>query len=136
MRNGLLRHDRRVKRSLAIIAHDGKKLEMQRFIFEHKELLSNYDIIATGSTGAMVTSATGIPVRGFRHGPAGGDVQIANEVINGNVAAVLFFVEPMDVHPHDPDIQTLLRICNIENIPLATNPATADCIVRKLAEDV
>jgi methylglyoxal synthase len=121
---------------LAIIAHDGKKLDMQRFIIEHQSLLSNFEIIATGSTGSMVTAATGIPVRAFRHGPAGGDVQIACEVIAGNVAAVLFFVEPMDVHPHDPDIQTLLRICNIENIPLATNPATADCVVRMLADGV
>lgn len=118
--------------SIALIAHDGKKDEMVRFAVEHREILAGFSLLATGSTGQLVAEKTGLDVRTFRHGPAGGDVQIANEVIAGRVAAVFFFVEPMDVHPHDPDIQTLLRICNIENVPLATNPITADMVIRAL----
>lgn len=111
--------------TLALIAHDGKKADMVRFAMEYRERLSHFDLLATGSTGKMISEATGIPVKVMRHGPAGGDVQIANEILEGRVTGVIFFVEPMDVHPHDPDIQTLVRICNIMNVPLATNPATA-----------
>lgn len=116
-------------RTIALIAHDGKKDEMVRFVAAYVDSLRQFDLVATGSTGRMVGELTGINVRTVRHGPAGGDVQIAAEVLEGQIAAVLFFVEPMDVHPHDPDIQTLLRICNIMNIPLATNPATAKLIM-------
>lgn len=114
---------------IALIAHDGKKDEMVRFAAAHRERLREFELVATGSTGRLIAEVTGMNVRTVRHGPAGGDVQIANEVLEGQIAAVLFFVEPMDVHPHDPDIQTLLRICNIVNIPLATNPATAHFIM-------
>jgi methylglyoxal synthase len=119
--------------TLALIAHDGKKDEMVSFAQTHRERLSSYELIATGSTGRLIAEATGLPVKAYRHGPAGGDVQIAGEVLQGNVAAVFFFVEPMDVHPHDPDIQTLLRTCNIENVPLASNPATADLVIKGLS---
>jgi len=120
--------------TLALIAHDGKKEEMVAFARTHRDLLARYELIATGSTGSMVAAATGLAVKPFRHGPAGGDVQIAAEVLRGSVVAVFFFVEPMEAHPHDPDIQTLLRICNISNIPLASNPATADLVIRGLVE--
>jgi methylglyoxal synthase len=122
-----------MRRTLALIAHDGKKDEMASFARQHSESLRQFRLIATGSTGKLVAEQTGLEVECLRHGPAGGDVQIAAAVLAGDVAAVFFFVEPMDVHPHDPDIQTLLRICNIEDIPLATNPATAQLIARSLA---
>ena len=102
---------------------------MVRFAAAHKERLAEFDIIATGSTGRLIAEVAKLHIETVRHGPAGGDVQIAAQVLEGNVAAVIFFVEPMDVHPHDPDIQTLLRICNIMNVPLATNPATATLIM-------
>ena len=115
--------------TIALIAHDGKKVEMVEFAKTHRERLSQFDLIATGSTGRFVTVATGLDVRILRHGPGGGDVQIAAEILEGHVHAVFFFVEPMEAHPHDPDIQTLMRICNIENVPLATNLATAEVVV-------
>jgi methylglyoxal synthase len=118
-----------MRRTIALIAHDGKKDEMVRFAATHKERLADFDIVATGSTGRLISDVARLPVNPVRHGPAGGDVQIAAMVLEGKVAAVIFFVEPMDVHPHDPDIQTLLRICNIMNVPLATNPATATLIM-------
>ncbi len=116
--------------TIALIAHDGKKVEMVEFAKTHRDRLAQFELIATGSTGRIVSIATGLEVRTLRHGPAGGDVQIAAEVIAGHVQAVFFFVEPMEAHPHDPDIQTLMRICNIENVPLATNPATADLVIK------
>ncbi len=119
-------------KQIALIAHDGKKDEMEAFAIANQDKLKRFELIATGSTGTIIASKTGLNVRLMRHGPAGGDVQIASEVLLGQVAAVFFFVEPMDVHPHDPDIQTLMRICNIENIPLATNPATAALVITSL----
>ena len=116
--------------TIALIAHDGKKLQMVEFAKTHAHRLKQFDLVATGSTGRLVSVATGLEIRTLRHGPAGGDVQIAAELMEGHVQAVFFFVEPMEAHPHDPDIQTLMRICNIENIPLATNPATADLVVK------
>lgn len=105
---------------------------MRNFASKHREHLERWPLIATGSTGKLVAEATSLPVTQMRHGPAGGDVQIANEVLAGRVAAVFFFTEPMDVHPHDPDIQTLMRICNIENVPLATNAASAHLMIQAL----
>jgi methylglyoxal synthase len=116
--------------TIALIAHDGKKVEMVEFAKTHLERLAQFDLIATGSTGRIVSVATGLTVKAVRHGPGGGDVQIAAQILEGHVQAVFFFVEPMEAHPHDPDIQTLMRICNIENVPLATNPATADLVIK------
>jgi methylglyoxal synthase len=107
---------------------------MVRFAAHNRELLSEFDLIATGSTGSLVEATTGMPIQCLRHGPKGGDVQIAADVLAGRIAAVFFFTEPMDVHPHDPDIQTLVRICNIENVPIATNPATAALVIQGLAQ--
>jgi methylglyoxal synthase len=118
--------------AIALIAHDGKKDEMVAFALQHREQLGRYHLIATGSTGTLVKEKSGLQIEPLRHGPAGGDVQIAARILAGEVAAVFFFVEPMDVHAHEPDIQTLMRICNIENVPLATNPATADLLMRSL----
>lgn len=119
-------------RTIALIAHDGKKDEMVEFATRYRERLASFELVATGSTGRIVAEATGLTVQSYLHGPAGGDVQIAAKVLDGQVAAVFFFVEPMDVHPHDPDIRTLLRVCDITNTPLATNPATGDLIMRSL----
>ena len=120
--------------TIALIAHDGKKVEMVEFAKKHRDRLAQFDLIATGSTGRIVSISTGLEIQTLRHGPGGGDVQIASQVLEGHVHAVFFFVEPMEAHPHDPDIQTLMRICNIENVPLATNPATADLVVRGFGE--
>lgn len=118
--------------TIALIAHDGKKDEMTEFASTHKEGLAAHRLIGTGTTARIVTEATGLPVQGYLSGPLGGDVQIAAEVLTGEVEVVLFFVEPRDVHPHDPDILTLQRICNLTDTPLATNPATALLILRGL----
>jgi len=115
--------------TLALIAHDGKKDEMVAFAVRHRDRLSRSRLIATGTTGGLVQQATGLVVECMNSGPVGGDVQIAAEVVTGKVAAVFFFVDMLSPHPHDPDIQTLMRMCNIHNVPLASNPATAELII-------
>lgn len=116
-------------KTLALIAHDGKKADMIAFAIDHKDVLARYTLIATGTTGKMIQEKCGLPVECMFSGPLGGDAQIATRVVEGGVAAVFFFVDPLGKHPHDPDIQGLLRICNVYNVPLATNPATAAFII-------
>lgn len=119
--------------TIALIAHDGKKDDMVRFVRTHRELLARFQLIGTGTTGERITQATGLPVERMLSGPVGGDAQIAARTAEGKVAAVIFLVDPLYAHPHEPDIQSLLRICNVYNIPLATNEATALYVLRGLA---
>jgi methylglyoxal synthase len=120
-------------KTIALIAHDGKKDEMVGFAMKHQRDLAPFTLVGTGTTARLVLNRVGLNITGMKSGPLGGDVQIANMVLTGEVAAVIFFVEQMDVHPHDPDIHTLQRICNITNTPLALNPATAALLMRGLS---
>lgn len=117
------------RKTLALIAHDGKKADMVAFAMSHKNVLERYGLVATNTTGALLEGKVGLDVDRMLSGPLGGDAQIAAMVAEGRIAAVFFFVDPLGKHPHDPDIQTLLRICNAHNVPLATNPATASYII-------
>ncbi len=117
------------KKTLAMIAHDGKKADMVAFATYNREKLKNYNLVATGSTGKLLQEKVGLEVEPLQSGPYGGDAQIAARVVEGKVDGVFFLVDPMDKHPHDPDIQTLLRACNVHNVPIATNGATADLII-------
>jgi methylglyoxal synthase len=119
--------------TIALIAHDGKKDDMVRFVREQRELLSHFHLTGTGTTGERINQATGLAVERMLSGPMGGDAQIAARTAEGKVAAVIFFVDPLYAHPHEPDIQGLLRICNVYNVPLATNEATALLVLRGLA---
>lgn len=115
--------------TIALIAHDGKKADMMAFAIQNKETLGEFELIATGTTGKLLEDKVGLDVDRYLSGPLGGDVQIASRVVMGEIDAVFFFVDPLDKHPHDPDIQTLLRSCNVHNVPLATNAATAQYIL-------
>jgi methylglyoxal synthase len=117
------------RKTLALIAHDGKKADMVAFAMSQKSVLERYALVATSTTGTLLEGKVGLDVERMLSGPLGGDAQIAAMVAEGRIAAVFFFVDPLGKHPHDPDIQTLLRICNAHNIPLATNPATASYII-------
>jgi methylglyoxal synthase len=114
---------------LAIIAHDGKKADLVAFATFNRERLAEFELVATSSTGRLLSGKVGLDVECLESGPLGGDVQIASRVVQGEIDAVLFMVDPLDKHPHEPDIQTLLRICNVCNVPLATNIATADALI-------
>jgi methylglyoxal synthase len=121
------------RKTLALIAHDGKKDEMLAFVGENLAVLGRYELIATNTTGTYIQATHGLTVNRMLSGPMGGDAQIAAKVAEGEVEAVFFFVDPLGKHPHDPDIQGLLRICNVHNVPLATNPATAAFIISEKA---
>ena len=119
---------------LAVIAHDGKKAEMVSFLNKHYQALHsvNIEIIATGTTGKHAQAA-GLEVQRMLSGPMGGDAQIASQVAEGLIQAVFFFRDPLDIHPHEPDINMLMRICDVHNVPLATNPATAELVLKGLS---
>jgi methylglyoxal synthase len=117
------------RKTVALIAHDGKKADMVAFAMSHKAVLERYELVATNTTGQLLEEKCGLTVRRMLSGPKGGDAQIAAQVAVGQIEAVFFFVDPLTANPHDPDIQTLLRICNVHNVPLATNPATASYVI-------
>lgn len=120
------------KKTVALIAHDGKKADLLNFILKNAKKLSSYHLIATKTTGTMISEKLKLKVQCYHSGPYGGDAEIAARVVNGEVLAVIFITDPLNAHPHDPDIHTLLRVCNVHNVPLATNIATANMIIEKL----
>ncbi|HNP17724.1 MAG TPA: methylglyoxal synthase [Fulvivirga sp.] len=115
--------------NVAIIAHDGKKPEMVAFLLNNKAALNTVELFATGTTGGHVEKA-GLKVTKLLSGPKGGDAQIAAMTAEGKIDIVIFFRDPLDKHPHEPDVQMLMRICDVHNIPLATNPATAELLLK------
>lgn len=121
-------------KTVALIAHDAKKDEMVTFVRTHRELLARYHLIATGTTGKLVQEATGLPVERMNSGPLGGDQQIGAKVASGEVDAVFFLRDPLTAQPHEPDITALLRVCDVHNVPLATNLATAEIIIHGLEQ--
>lgn len=119
------------KKTIALIAHDGKKAQLVSFTRDNLNKLSAYRLIGTGNSGRLVQSA-GLKIQRKLSGPLGGDAQIATEVANGKCHAVIFLRDPLGMHPHDPDISMLMRICDVHNVPLATNLASAELIIRGL----
>ncbi|PWJ40226.1 methylglyoxal synthase [Sediminitomix flava] len=115
-------------KKIAIIAHDGKKAEMVGFFKDHIDQLTGVEIVATGTTGSHLAKA-GLEVDAKLSGPMGGDAQIAAMVAEGDIDAVLFFRDPLGKHPHEPDVQMLLRLCDLYDVPLATNPASATLLL-------
>ena len=120
---------------IAIIAHDGNKADMVQFLNKNKALLlkDNLKIIATGTTGSKAEAA-GFKVKKMLSGPLGGDAQIAARVAEGKTKMVLFFKDPNSSHAHEVDINMLIRICDVHNVPLATNEATAQLLLLGLDE--
>ncbi len=122
------------KITLALIAHDSLKEEMVQLIKQHREALADVSLIATRNTGRLVRERTGLTVTLLQSGPSGGDYQIGAMVANGEVNAVIFLRDPLTAHPHEPDVSALLRVCDVHNVPLATNLATAEAILHLMAE--
>lgn len=113
---------------IALIAHDGKKKALVDFVSAHQAWFERFNLVATGTTGGRIAEL-GIEVECLASGPLGGDAQIAARITEGKVHAVIFFRDPMGKHPHEPDINMLLRQCDVHNIPLATNAATARLLI-------
>lgn len=111
---------------IALIAHDKMKSEIVEFCKRHLSFLEKCTLIATGTTGRRIHEATGLQVERMLSGPYGGDQQIGAQVASGIIHAVLFFRDPLTAQPHEPDITALLRVCDVHNVPLATNIASAE----------
>lgn len=122
-------------RWIALIAHDQKKPDLVSFVLANRELLSGFSLVATGTTGKLLHERTGLTVECVLSGPRGGDQQIGARVASGDVCAVVFFRDPLTAQPHEPDVTALLRLCDVHNVPLATNPASAAALVLWLHRD-
>ncbi len=122
------------QRVLALIAHNGKKEAMADFARTHRDRLAGYHLVATSSTAELLRDALDLEAESVLSGPLGGDLQIAARVATGEIDAVFFLIDPLDAHPHDPDILAIQRVCNVHDVPLATNVATANLIVGDVTE--
>ncbi|HBL35423.1 MAG TPA: methylglyoxal synthase [Firmicutes bacterium] len=125
-----------MKLKVALIAHDRKKKEIINFVQRNKSLFARCELVATGTTGRLIQQECKIPVRGMQSGPFGGDQQIGAMVSNDEIAMVIFLRDPLTAQPHEPDVTALLRVCDVHNVPLATNLATAEMLIKALSEKV
>jgi len=123
-----------MKKVLALIAHDSRKDDIIQLIKAHKEELAEIEMIATLDTGQRIRERTGHPVTLLLSGPLGGDQQIGALVANGEVNAVIFLRDPLNAHSHEPEVNGLLKICDVHNVPMATNLITAEAILHLMAE--
>jgi methylglyoxal synthase len=118
--------------NIALIAHDTKKELMVQFCIAYCGVLSKHNLCATGTTGKMVAEATGLNVQRYLSGSQGGDQQIAARISCNEIDLLLFFRDPISVKPHEPNDMNLLRLCDVHNIPVATNIATAEALIHAL----
>ncbi|MDB5083240.1 MAG: mgsA [Bacilli bacterium] len=119
--------------NIALIAHDRKKDSLVNFIIAYQPAFASAKLYATGTTGARISKATGLAIHCFQSGPIGGDQQIGALIAENQMDLVLFFRDPLMAQPHEPDIIALLRLCDVHNVPVATNMATAEVLVKALA---
>lgn len=117
---------------ISLIAHDEKKEEMIQFVTSYQHILSEHELFATGTTGKKLTEATGLNIYRFKSGPLGGDQQIGSRIANNEMDLVIFFKDPLTAQPHEPDISALMRLCDVYQIPLVTNLAGAEVMIRAL----
>lgn len=120
--------------SVALIAHDQKKVELASFARRRAAVLRRFPLIATATTGGVLEREAGLEVERLRSGPQGGDLQVGARVAEGRVLAVIFFRDPLTAQPHEPDVSALMRICDVHQVPLATNPGTAEAILAWLRD--
>ncbi|MCM3389048.1 methylglyoxal synthase [Ureibacillus chungkukjangi] len=119
---------------IALIAHDRKKDSLVEFAIAYKEILSEHELYATGTTGQRIQDEVGLKLIRFRSGPLGGDQQIGSMIANNDMDMVIFFRDPLTAQPHEPDVTALVRLCDVYHIPLATNMGTAEILLKGLQE--
>ncbi|MFO7545953.1 MAG: methylglyoxal synthase [Trueperaceae bacterium] len=121
-------------KSVALIAHDKKKLDLAIFAKDHADVLRRFPLIATATTGSVLQDKAGLTIERLNSGPEGGDLQVGARIAENKVLAVIFFRDPLTAQPHEPDVSALMRICDVHNVPLATNLGAAEAIVAWLEE--
>jgi methylglyoxal synthase len=117
------------QKRIALIAHDASKPDLLAWVKYNRGILSEHQLFATGATGRMLSDAIGLPIYQFKSGPFGGDQQIGAHIAEGKIDFLIFFWDPLEPQPHDPDIKALLRLAVLYNIPTACNRATADFMI-------
>ena len=120
-----MEHDKKI----ALVAHDNKKQDLVEWAKFNRDLLAHHDICATGTTGEILERELGFKITKLRSGPLGGDLQIGTKIVEGDVDFLIFFWDPLEPQPHDPDVKALLRMAVVWNIPIACNRATADFMI-------
>ena len=115
---------------IALVAHDKKKDDLIQFVTAYKPILEEHDLFATGTTGTRIINEVGLKVFRYKSGPLGGDQQIGSAIANNEMDMVIFFRDPLTAQPHEPDVTALIRLCDVYQIPLATNMGTAEVLLK------
>lgn len=118
----------------ALIAHDNMKDDMIAFVHKYQKILEGFELYATGTTGKRIIEATGLKITRLQSGPLGGDQQIGALIAEDRIKFMVFLRDPLTAQPHEPDVQALLRLCDVHKIPIATNMSSAEIIIRHLAK--
>ena len=121
-------------KTIALIAHDRKKEVMLAFVQKHQDLLAKHTLLATATTGRLISETTGLAITTYLSGPLGGDLQIGARIASQEVDMVIFLRDPLTAQPHEPDINALLRVCDVHNVPVATNEACGHLLLSTINE--
>ena len=119
---------------IALVAHDRKKDDLVDFVKRHKDFFEKFELVATGTTGGRINQATDLTIHRYLSGPLGGDQRIGSDIATEKIKAVFFFRDPLQAQPHEPDIQALVRLCDVHQIPVATNVGTAELLIKALKD--
>lgn len=121
---------------IALIAHDKKKDDIIKLAIEFQDVLRNHELFATGTTGTLIMGETGLSIHRMKSGPLGGDQQIGAMLADGNLDLVIFLRDPLTAQPHEPDVSALLRLCDVQKIPLSTNTSSAKIMLEALKQGI
>lgn len=121
---------------IALIAHDKRKDEIIKLSIRYKDVLSEHELYATGTTGTLIMGETALSIFRMKSGPSGGDQQIGAMIADGNMDLVIFLRDPLTAQPHEPDVSALLRLCDVQKIPLATNLSSAEVMLEALKNGI
>ncbi len=121
---------------IALIAHNKKKDEIIELSKQYKDVLSEHELYATGTTGTLIMGETALPIHRMKSGPLGGDQQIGAMLANGELGLIIFLRDPLTAQPHEPDVSALLRLCDVQSIPLATNASSATVMLESMKNGI